>query len=136
MVLQKANAPLVRAPNTHALIRRRLALLTAIMQGGRRLLVSRRLLREYGEHVLVPRNDTIRAFFEIVTRGDRVVWNWPKWGGAEREVMGRCRFPREDEHVLRTAVRGTESTVFTEENRMLRTSACVHRRLRVRITAP
>lgn len=137
MVLRKANAPLVETPREGAMIRRRLDLLTRILEGRLQLLLSGRLLIEYKQQLRSPRNDHVRALFEIIDRADRVVWNWRKpWSGAERDKASRCRFPQEDQHVLRTAVRDTTTTIYTEERRMLRVDDCIHRSFRVHINAP
>lgn len=143
MVLQKANAPIVKPPRSTARVRERWALLRSIVEGRRRALVSSRLLHEYQARVKPPRNDLTRAFVELAERaltlgrGEAFTHNWASpWDGSRRDAMNRCRFPPEDEHVLRTAVRDGGSTIFTEEERMLRTNGCLYRRLDVRVAEP
>jgi hypothetical protein len=136
VILQKANATITREPRPAALFRRRLALLTEIANGTRQLLISQRLLTEYEQRIPSPRNDFIRAFFELVQQPDRVIWNWKRpWSGNDRATMRRCRYPGEDEHVLRTAIRDRQSVIFSEENRMCRADVCVFRNFRVHISA-
>ena len=137
-VLQKANAPLLHEPGKHSLFRRRIRLLEQINRGKLGILISKQLLDEYKRQVKEPRNDYVRAFFELlVSAGDsRCVWNYAAWTGQRREHARHCRFPKEDDHVLQTAIRSQPTTIFSEENRMLRADACIYRRLRVRIRAP
>jgi hypothetical protein len=84
--------------------------------------VSKRLLQEYREQIPEPRNDKIRTLFELISiRSDRVRFNWkPRWSRADREKARDCHYPREDDHVLRTAIRPhSTTTIVTEEKRML-----------------
>jgi hypothetical protein len=97
------------------------------------VLFSRRLVAEYQKQLPQPRNDFIRAFFEILSRGRNAVENYCRWPGRLREKARRCRFPNKDDHVLRTAVRSTPTAIITEENRMLAATDCIYRKFRVRI---
>ena len=137
-VLQKANAPLRHAPREVSRFADRVRLLKRIADGELTLLISPKLLAEYGRQVPEPRNDTVRVFLELITlRSERVFVNWKKrWAGRDREAARHCRFPREDDHVLRTAIRPQVSTIITEEGRMLRADACVYRAFRVHIREP
>ena len=133
-VLQKANAPLKREPSAHSLFVRRLHLLNRIARGELTVLVSPKLVAEYRRQVRMPRNDHVMAFFALIDDPVRATHNWPKrWSGAQREKARRCRYPREDDHVLRTAIRPTPSTVVTEEQRMLNSDECIYRNFRVHI---
>lgn len=138
-VLQKANAPLCQSPSARSQFRTRLSLLEKIRKGTLIVLISPRLLHEYSQQVRSPRNDLIKAFFEILARrgpgGAVPNWHTP-WGGSQRSKASKCRFPREDMHVLRTAVRPNRSWIVTEEDRMLRTDACIHREFSVHIVHP
>lgn len=105
-----------------------------IKNGTIRPIVSSKLLREYERQILSPRNEYVRAFFELLDRPERVIWNWARrWSGAQRNTARRCRYPREDDHLLRTAVRPEESVILTEEERVLRADDCVHREFGVHI---
>lgn len=134
-VLQKANAPITKPVASGSMFARRLAVLRDIREGRIVALYSRRLIREYEQHVKEPRNLFVQAFFEVLTANDvsRAIYNWHRWTGAVKEKAKKCRFPPEDYHVLRTAIRGNPSTIITEEDRMLRTDKCIYRRLRVHV---
>lgn len=138
MVLQKANAPIGEQRKTGRDFGKRIALLRSIKDGKIKVLISAKLLAEYQSHVTTPRNEVIRSFLELLTKSGTARWNYAKpWSGAQREKMSRCRFPNEDEHVLRTAVLdGEGSTILTEEGRMLRTDACIHRSFDVHVKNP
>lgn len=137
MVLRKANAPLTASPREGRAFAKRVALLGRIHRDELRVLFSKRLMKEYREQVREPRNDFIKAFFELLTGPETARENWPPWPGRRKEAQSKCRFPNEDTHVLRTAfVEGESSTIFTEEERMLRTDACVYREFRVHISDP
>jgi hypothetical protein len=135
MVVQKANAPLVHRPRSSAQINARFQLLLAMYERRLVLLVSKMLLKEYETKVPEPRNDYVKAFLELAVSPGRAIVNWAAWSGARRENARRCRFPREDVHLLRTAIRPQPSLLFTEEKRILNTQACVHRLFHVRICA-
>lgn len=141
-VLRKANAPLEANPRSRAETRRRLALLKMITDGEVRVLISGQLLREYDAQVLEPRNDYVQQFLTLLVNPSGHILNWARLSGSERDyAFGTCRFPREDEHVLRTAVRRgtrrfTRSTIYTEEDRMLRTNACIKRKFRIAVDDP
>ena len=137
-VLQKANAPLAHQPNPQALIRSRLDLLHRIRSGQLRPLISSRLLAEYRRQVPKPRNDTVKAFLELLDDPERSRLNWhTPWSGKYREWVAKCRYPQEDVHVLRTAYTPENpTTVFGEEERMLKTDACIYRHFRVHLLDP
>jgi hypothetical protein len=132
-VLQKANAPITKPVARGSQFARRLAILRAILEGEIVALYSSRLVHEYEQHVKEPRNDFVRAFFELLDDVGRATYNWHRWTGAVRDKARKCRFPREDYHVLRTAIRGTPSAIITEEQRMVGTDACIYRELRVHV---
>ena len=137
-VLQKANAPLNRELREHSQFASRLRLLTHLMEGRLTLLVSSKLFQEYRRQIPEPRNDKIKALFELISsRPDRVIFNWkPRWSGADREKARGCRYPKEDDHVLRTAVRPHGAAIITEEQRMLNADSCIYREFRVHIFEP
>lgn len=135
-VLQKANAPLGQSMREHSKFARRLDLLAHLKRGSLKAMISARLLAEYRTQVPKPRNDYVRAFFELVSDPGRRVLNWCRSSGRFRSHARMCRFPPEDDHVLRTAVCDTGSTILSEEHRMLVTDACIHRRLRVHVLDP
>jgi len=134
-VLQKANAPLNQRARPDSKFARRLHLLQRLQQRRLTALISRRLLAEYRQQVPEPRNDFVRAFFELLTNGGATA-NYCRWTGQRRNDARHCRFPREHYHVLRTAICDARSTILTEEDRMLATDACIHRRLRVHVQDP
>jgi hypothetical protein len=136
VVLQSANASLAHEPKAGRKRRGRLRLLRTISDGMLVVLYSQRLIAEYRARVREPRNDHIRAFFELLT-SERAVPNWASLTGSEHDVaLKKCRFPQEDLHVLRTAYCGDETTIFTEEARMLRTDRCIHREFSVHVREP
>lgn len=133
VVLVNANK-LLSDTEHDAMFARRLKLLESIQSGKYIVLISKKLMQEYNKELPQPRNDFIKAFFEIVSDSSRSVTNWVKLTGALREIAHKCRFPWEDMHVLRTAIRErSTSTIFSEENRMLVTDKCIHREVRVHI---
>jgi hypothetical protein len=135
-VLQKANAPITVSVREGSKFARRLELLSRIRRRELRALISAKLLAEYRVQVSRPRNDFVRAFFELLNDPNHAIPNWCRWSGQNRSHASKCRFPREDYHVLRTAVYTTESTILSEEHRMLVTDACIHRNLRVHVIDP
>ncbi len=138
VVLRKANDPLAGPPHESSLFIQRLKLLARIAKGELIILVSAKLLQEYREQIREPRNETVKAFFELVAAGsERVVFNWKKqWSGADRAKARGCRYPKEDDHVLRTAIRPNGTTILTEEKRMLDADSCIYREFRVHIIEP
>lgn len=143
MVLRKANAPLSTDPIEGRSFKKRLALLKRIRGGELQLLLSARLVREYQEQVLTPRNDFVQEFMATALAAlsdpgsTKARLNWPQWPGGRKDAQNQCRFPNEDTHVLRTAYcDGDSSTIFTEEARMLPADACIYRSFRVHITDP
>jgi len=136
-ILQKANAPLLRPPRKGAFFHKRVNLLRRIQDGRQRALISRQLLAEYERRIPAPRNDFVGAFLAMIVVPGRCVWNWEKsWSGGKRDQARRCRYPSEDDHVLRTAIRSHPTTIYTEEERMLRADACIYRVFRVHIRLP
>ncbi len=133
MVLQKANATITRPPGRRSRFARRLRLLERIRADEIAVLFSKRLLTEYQRQVKTPRNDFVKLFFEILANPGRAIYNWARWSGQDRDKARRCRFPPEDYHVLRTAIRPDATTIVTEEDRMLRTDACIYRAFRVHV---
>ncbi len=138
-VLRRANVPLVGNRASATLLARRLSLLQRIQRREITILLSERLLQEYREQLPVPLNDFVRAFLEIVTTpdGTHVLMNWKNpWSGGDRSRARGCRFPQEDDHVLRTAIRAQRTAIYSEENRMLATDACIYREFRVHVQEP
>jgi len=132
-VLQKANAPITQRLRSRSQFVRRIELLRDIQQRRKIVLISRQLLAEYERNVASPRNDFVRAFFELLADPQRCVKNWVGWPGRHREKARRCRYPEHDDHVLRTAIRPNPSTIVTEEQRMLAADSCIYRQFRVHI---
>jgi len=132
-VLQKANAIINKPPRRHSLFVRRIELLNDIYSRRKTVLISKRLLQEYEEKVKAPRNDFVRLFFELLANPRGPVYNWAAWPGRDREKARKCRYPSEDDHVLRTAIRPNGSTIITEEERMLKADSCIYREFRVHI---
>jgi hypothetical protein len=138
-VLRRANVPLVGNRASATLLARRLSLLQRIQRREITILLSERLLQEYREQLRIPLNDFVRTFLEIVTTpdGTHVLMNWKNpWSGGDRARARGCRFPQEDDHVLRTAIRGQRTAIYSEENRMLATDACIYREFRVHVQEP
>lgn len=135
-VLQKANAPLRMHPRESSKFTKRLELLSRVAHRRLSVLISPLLLAEYRRQVPEPRNDFIRAFFELLSSPGGATPNWCRWSGQVRNHARFCRFPHEDYHVLRTAICDTGSTILSEEDRMLITDECIHRRLGVHVIDP
>ena len=135
-VLQKANAPVGDHIRERSKFAKRLELLSSLRKCRLEVLISGRLVAEYRKQVPFPRNDFVRAFFELLASPGVAVPNWPAWSGKRRSDAAFCRFPPEDYHVLRTAICPKGSTILAEEHRMLVTDACIHRRLRVHVIDP
>lgn len=134
-VLQKANAPILSPPGP--MFRRRVALLARIRNGQLVVLMSARVLAEYGQKVREPRNDYVKLFLELASDPRRARMNWVRhWSGKYRSYVSKCRFPHHDLHLLRTAVRPNGATIYTEEGPLLRTDQCIHRYLRVHVAEP
>ncbi len=135
MVLRKANAPLTTDSKEGRSFVKRLALLKRIQAGEHQVLISAKLMREYQQQVRTPRNDFVQVFMSLILAA--ATENWPSWPGGRKAAQNDCRFPGEDTHVLRTAYRGgDQSTIYTEEARMLQTDACIYRNFGVHITDP
>jgi len=135
-VLQKANAPLLHRPRERSLFRKRLQLLRQIQSGRLIALISEKLFSEYKEQLKAPRNDFVQAFFGLLQDPDRRTQNWAPWPSGRSEKARKCRYPEHDDHVLRTAIRPTPTTVFSEDTDMLKADACIYRQFRVHIQQP
>jgi len=135
-VLQKANAPIGGNLRERSKFKKRLDLLFRLKRHQLTVLISKQLLAEYERQVPKPRNDFIRAFFELLANPGGALANWCRWSGSNRSHASACRFPPEDYHVLRTAIHPAGSTILSEEGRMLVTDACIYRRLRVHVIDP
>jgi len=135
-VLQKANAPLDNTPRSRSQFAKRLELLKSCRSGALVVLVSPKLIGEYRKQVKEPRNEYVRAFFAIVSEQKQCIFNYTRWPGACRAKARKCRYPKHDDHVLRTAIRDHPTTIYCEENPMLQSDRCIYREFRVRITNP
>jgi hypothetical protein len=138
-VLQRANVLITPTRAGAALLSKRLVLLQHICRHQVCILISWRLAHEYVRQLKTIKNEFVKAFIELVTRpdGKHVILNWKTpWSGSDRGRARDCRYPAEDDHVLRTAVRGHPTTVYTEEERMLKTDACIYQEFRVHIKEP
>ena len=135
-VLHKANQPITTRPRKGSLFAKRIQLLNDIQKGKKAVLFSKQLLAEYVEQVRTPRNDYITAFFKILADPQGGILNYAQWPGRDREKARKCRYPKEDDPVLRTAIRPNASTIFTEEKRMLKADQCIYREFRVHIRDP
>jgi len=138
-VLRRANVALQGNRAAATLLARRLCLLQRIRSKQICLLISRNLIEEYRQQLLPCRNDLVKAFLELATKpdGKHVVINWKaSWSGGDRGRARECRYPAEDDHVLRTAIRNEPSTIYTEEMRMLNVDACIYKEFGVHIQKP
>ncbi len=130
-VLVNANKPITARPRKGSLFAKRIELLEDIKKGKWTVLYSNRLLAEYAQHVNSPNNDFIVTFFKLLL--DRGIANWANWPRGAMEKARKCRYPKHDDHVLRTAIRPGSSTIITEEERLIRTDACIYRNFGVHI---
>jgi hypothetical protein len=138
-VLRRANVPLQGTRADATLMAKRLALLRRIRTNEINVLVSQRLIQEYSDQLKTYQNEFVKTFMELATQPDgrHVILNWKdRWSGGDRERAARCRYPHEDNHVLRTAIRPNPSMIYSEEHRMLRADACIYRVFRVHILEP
>ncbi len=135
-VLQRANIALTSRTVERRRFKRRLVLLNTLREGRKILLLSEQLAVEYHRQIKRPMNDYVKTFFELLVDPQRCVLNWTNWPAARREKARKCRYPREDDHVLRTAIRPHATTIFAEENRMIRADECIHRHFKVHIREP
>lgn len=132
-ILVAANQMLTAPPRANSRFRRRLDLLAKLRKGVITVLISERLLHEYKKQIPRPRNDFVDTFFKLLLDSGGAIYNYAQWRGGDRQKARNCRFPREDDHVLRTAWRDNPSTILTEEQRMLNADACIYREFRVHI---
>lgn len=138
-VLVGANITQTPEPAAVALQAARLALLRRIQDRQADVLISKRLAAEYRKQVTTYKNEFVRLFFDLVTNpdGSHVILNYrTPWGHAELARVRACRFPYEDRHVLRTAVRNDRTTIYSEEARMLAAHPCIRDAFDVDISAP
>ena len=138
-VIFRANVPLTGDRASARLLSKRLALLRRLQSRDLVAFMSPSLLDEYVRQILPAKNEVTKAFLDLVASpdGTRVIWNWKNsWSGGERARARACRYPAEDDHVLRTAIRDTPTTIYTEETRMLQANRCVYREFRVHIVEP
>jgi hypothetical protein len=138
-VLRRANIALQGDRITATRLARRITLLHRIQARQVCLLISTRLAVEYRDQLLPVQNEFIRAFLDLATRpdGHHVVMNWKEsWSGGDRDRARNCRYPAEDDHVLRTAIRDQPTTIYTEEGRMLSVDACIYQEFGVHIREP
>ena len=131
-VLVGANSILTERPKSNSKFQRRLNLLTKIRKGSFAVLISEKLLQEYQEKIPMPRNDFVIAFFKIIdSKG--AISNYSQWRHNDIAKARECRYPRHDDHILRTAWRDHPTTIVTEDGRMLGSGDCIYREFRVRI---
>jgi hypothetical protein len=119
-------------------LRKRRTLLLGIIQRERTLLVSQSLINQYTGHLVRPLNDLIRAFLEYATNpepAEDVVVNWAALSGGDRDFARKCRFPKHDLLLLRTAL-GFRSTIYSEDNRVVQSDECIHRKFSVHTADP
>jgi hypothetical protein len=138
-VLRRANVELKENRAAAVRMSSRLALLRRICKKEIVVLISERLAHEYMVQLRDVQNEVVKAFLELATKpdGNHVVFNWKsQWSGSDRDRARLCRYPKEDEHVLRTAIRDGPTVIYTEEGRMLRTDACIYGAFRVHIQEP
>jgi len=136
-VLVRANGQVADDEDLKNALRHRLRLLGRILGRELTVLVSAKLLAEYADKVREPRNDWVRAFLELLASPNaNVVTNWADWPAGRRDAARKCRFPKHDQHLLRTALRDGEATVVTEESALLKTDACIHREFRIHVRKP
>lgn len=126
-VLQKANAAITVAPGAGKEIQDRFRLLQRIQSGELQPMYSKKLEGEWRTKVKEPRNDFVQAFYALVVNGV-AEFNWAHWRGSDDDRLAKCKFPMEDKHLVRTAVRDGERTyVVSEEERVTRGAKCVQR---------
>lgn len=132
-VLLRANAPITTEKQGREFALR-LKLLSRFQDKEIFPLWSPQLAAEWATHVKEPRNDYIRAFFELmVDTSDGFNYATP-WGGSEKQRMSKCRFPKHDLHLLRTAyLKVRTSHIVTEEGPVLGTATCVKHEFDVHI---
>jgi hypothetical protein len=138
-VLVGANITQTPEPAESALQAARLALIQRIQGHQAAVLISAKLVAEYRKQITTYRNDSVRLFFELLTKpdGSHVILNWrTPWGHAELARARACRFPKEDLHVLRTAVRDDRTTLYSEEGRVLAAHPCIRKKFDVVISTP
>lgn len=138
-VLRRANVTLTGDRAEANLMARRIDLLKRIHAKKACLLVSPTLVAEYMAQVMPPRNDFVRTTLELATKpdGQHIVANWKQsWSGGERGRARDCRYPEEDDHVLRTAIHDKTTTIYSEETRMVDADQCIYRKFRVHIRTP
>ena len=138
-VLVGANITQTLKPAAAALQAARLALLQRIQDHQAAVLISARLVAEYRRQITTYKNEFVRLFFDLLTKpdGSHVILNWrTPWGHAELARARYCRFPYEDLHVLRTAVRDSQTTMYSEEGRVLAAHPCIRNEFDVVISEP
>ena len=137
VILQKANAPIIKKPRANSEFARRVSLLEKLARGTAFILYSPALLHEYGEHIKEPRNEFVKLFLELLASSKHAARNWHSpWSGGERARARGCRYPSHDDHLLRTAIRLAEgTTIYSEDRPLLRTNQCIYRTFRVRISS-
>ncbi|TWT43849.1 hypothetical protein RAS1_02490 [Phycisphaerae bacterium RAS1] len=139
-VLWKANRSPAEQPRPGSEFARRIRFLKAVRDGDVVVLISRMLLNEYMATLKKPVNDLVQLLLQLLVdpkpNRARINWKTP-WSGRDRSAARKCRYPKHDEHVLRTAMLENEqSWIATEEKPMLGTNACIYRRFRVHIRRP
>ena len=139
-VLQKANAPITGPVRARSRFARRVRLLEDIRAGRRVVLYSEKLVDEYHRQVKTPRNLFVAAFFEILSNpgqsAARALYNWAtRWPLSEQHEARKCRYPKHDDHDLRTAIPDRPTTIVSEDGGMIQADACIYRYFRVHIVA-
>ena len=137
-VIRKANVRFDGSRESAKKLKKRLVLLEEIQDGKVLVLISQALVHEYAQQIRSPKNLYVNAFLEFLTKpSSGVLQNWEKrWSTAKQEKARKCRYPSEDDHVLRTAIRPHASNIFTEEQRMLNADKCIYKEFRVHIDEP
>lgn len=136
-IIQKTNATITTDPAAASHFLKRVRLLSRVHAGQIKPLVSKRLLAEYAKQVEKPRNETVRLFFETLDKPDGAIWNWrTPWSRGQAAQARRCRFPKEDVHLLRTALRDHGGLILSEEARVLACDKALHLHFGVHTSLP
>jgi hypothetical protein len=131
-VLQKANATISTEPRHNSKFVRRVDLLQRVAEGTFVVMYSARLIGEYDRHIKEPRNDYVKAFLEILSKSAER--NWHGVWRSDREAARKCKYPAHDDHVLRTAIHPEGCHLFSEENGILASAACIKSKFDVSIS--
>jgi hypothetical protein len=125
VVLRGANRRLKTTRAGRALFLTNLSIICCVTEKKVTLLISDSLIAEYNKTIKSPFNDSVVAFFDVITNPKSEIRPISNFSALKevREKAGKIRFPPEDYHLLRTAKisgkKKSKTIIVSTEGRLL-----------------